>query len=301
MSQLVSTLRNLLDEADAHLAARRPQKARAGFERLLEHAQERADRPMAVIARAMLARLAVHRQALDEAEAFLDEARALSDPAHAESQGRLIAARIRLLVARSDPGLLEALRDYFTWADEREQWEELVDAAHLLAEHESDLQDAVQWLERGVDAARLHGVTEALGALYTHLASLHERLGSARDALRSHEAALSTHEKYGNVRDQVGAGWAVGASAVVVEDWPLAQQKLEQALSRAEGESTAQGFVPVVLAELATVYAAAGDMIEARRAMQRALETARQQDLPTWWPERWSAMVRQSDALDARF
>ena len=98
MSQLVSTLRNLLEEADAHLVARRPQKARAGFEALLQQAQERADRPMVVIARAMLARLAIHRQALTEADDLLDQASAWLDTDHFESHGRLLGTRVRLQI-----------------------------------------------------------------------------------------------------------------------------------------------------------------------------------------------------------
>ncbi|TNE90662.1 MAG: hypothetical protein EP330_07680 [Deltaproteobacteria bacterium] len=299
MSQLVSTLRSLLDEADGHLRARRPQKARSAYERLLEQAQERADRPMVVMARAMLARVAVQRRALDEAQAMLDEAASWLDPGHHESRGRMYAARVRWIAASGEPALHDTLREYLDWADRAEQWEEAVDASALLAEHAADTQDSVQWLERAIDIARLHGVSRRLGGLYTHLASLHERDGNGREALRAHQAARSAHLDHGDRQDQVRSTWAVGASAVSVEDWPLAQQRLEEALSLAEGEADVQGLVPVVLADLATVYAASGDVIEARRAMQKALDLAREQDLASWWPERWAAMTRQSDALDA--
>ena len=299
MSQLVSTLRSLLDEADGHLRQRRPQKARGAYEQLLEQAQERADRPMAVIARAQLARIAIARRATDEARALLDEAGSLVDPGHLESRGRLFAAEVRLVAVSEPEGITEALQQYFGWADDQACWEEAVDAATLLAEHASSPLDAVQWLERGVDIARLHGVSAPLGGLYTHLAAIHEREGDHRDALRAHEAARKSYAAHGSPRDQVSACWAVGAIAIAVEDWPLAQQRLEEARSLAEADPEAHGLLAVVHADLATVYAASGDVIEARRMLHRGLELARQHDLASWWPERWAAMARQSDELDA--
>lgn len=300
MSQLVSTLRSVLEEGDGHMAAQRPSRARSSYERLLERAQERADRPMAIIARAMLARIAVTRRALEEAADLLDQAEPLLDPDHHESQGRHRASQVRLLIAQPGPPPTEALRAYFDWSEQHERWEELVDASALLAEQASSAMDAIQWLERAIDTAQLHGVESRLGSLYTHLASLQERDGSAQEALRAHQSARTWHDKHGTAHDRVAARWAVGASALLLEDWPLAQQSLEEALSLGEPEPDSQTLLPVILADLATAYAASGDVVEAQRMLTRALKGAREHDLASWWPERWVAMSRQADDLDAR-
>lgn len=300
MGQLVSTLRSVLEEADAYLAGRRPGRARAQYEKLLEQAQDRADRPMAVIARAMLARLAISRRQLEEARHLLDEAKALADASHLESQGRLRGSEVRWRIAMPGEPVAEPLRAYFDWSDDHRRWEEAVDACSLLAEQAEAAFDAIQWLERGLEIARLHGVERPVGTLLTHLAALQEKEGAHKDALRAHEAALAWQERHGTPRDRVAACWAVGACAVILEDWPLAQQRLEQALSLAAEQPEAQNLLPVVLADLATTYEASGDVVEAQRTLTRALAAAREQDLATWWPERWAAMSRHADALAAR-
>ena len=84
MSQLVTTLRTLLAEADEHFHTRRPGRARSAYQALLETAQDRIDRPMAVVARSMLARISMQRHATDEARGLLADAAGSLDPNHLE-------------------------------------------------------------------------------------------------------------------------------------------------------------------------------------------------------------------------
>jgi hypothetical protein len=299
MSQLVTTLRSLLAEADLHFNGKRPAQARTAYEGLLESAQERGDHPMIVTARCMLARVAMQRRATDEARSLLADAAGTLDPNHFESHGRYRAALARLSVAEGPPESARSeLRHYLDWAESHSQWDEVIDASELLAEHAASVQEGREWLERAIDAASAYGVRQRLGHLYTHLAALHEVDGQHAHALESHQSALQWNEKNGSAREIVASCWAVGASALAVEDWPLARIKLEEALQKGELDEDCQDLVPLALSDLAAVQLATGDEIEARRLMLRAMEAAKEQDLATFWPERWSAMVQQADSLD---
>ncbi|MCO4745679.1 MAG: hypothetical protein KC912_12880 [Proteobacteria bacterium] len=299
MSQLVTTLRSLLAEADLHFHGKRPAQARTAYEGLLESAQERGDHPMAVTARCMLARIAMQRRATDEARSHLADAAGTLDPNHFESHTRYRAALARLSVAEGPPEAARAeLRHYLDWAESNAQWEEVVDAGVLLAENAASAQEGREWLERAIDAASAYGVRERLGHLYTHLAALHEVDGQHERALDAHQSALAWNEKQGSAREIVASCWAVGASALAVEDWPLARAKLEQALQLGESNEDCRDLMPLALSDLAAVQLATGDEIEARRLMLRAMDEAKEQDLATFWPERWSAMVEQAHNLD---
>ena len=298
MSQLVPTLRALLAEADGHMAARQPAKARKGFEDLLATAQEKADHAMTVIARSMLARIAVHRRAADEARAQLADAALSLDPRHLESHGRYRASLARLAVLEGPEEAARAeLRHYLDWAETEQRWDEAVDALDLLASHSGHGAEAREWLDHAVEIATMHGIHDQLGRLYTHLAALFEHDEKRDRALDAHQQALAAYRVHGSQREVVAGCWAVGASGLAMEDWPLARRLLEECLSRAENDGDCQDLVPLALADLAAVHECTGDEVEARRLLIDALEKAREQDLPTFWPERWAAMARQATRL----
>ena len=96
----------------------------------------------------------------------------------------------------------------------------------------------------------------------------------------------------------MGAGWAVGATAVRLEDWPLARQKLEAAITLAETEDSCQDLLAFALADLAKACEAAGDVIEARRLVLRAMTVAREQDIHRFFPERWQVIVSYARSLE---
>lgn len=296
MRALVTTLRTVLVQADVHFEAGRVPQARTGFEDLLERAQERTDRPMEVIARAMLARCHLKRRDPEAARTELDLAEHLVDPEHLESHGRYRAARARLAIEGGAPSATrEELRAYLRWAEDAGAAALVVDAALLLAAHDEDPEP---WLERAIDHALGTGVDKPLGHAYASLAALLDERERHEEALEAYQQALQWHRRAGSPRQVVAAGWAAGSVACRLEDHPLARTLLEDAVKGAEEAEDCGDLLALALADLAVVYEAAGDVIEARRLLIRSSALAREQDLPRFWPERWRSLVAHGKRLE---
>ncbi len=321
MSALVPTLRSLVDHADALYEAGRLAVARSAYEDLLERAQEKGDRGSEVIARCMLARCHLRRKDLDAARDAMHHARrGMPYAERPDVARRYQAANARLLVAeaeapqdRDDPygeasygrdpvgsaaGATEGLRDYLDWARENGAWEEAIDACCLLATTSRTNEDKASWLHMAADLAAEHELDALGGKVFHDLAVVLELLERHEDALEAWENAARRHAHTGTVRQQVSAAWAAGSIAIRLEDFALAQTRLERAAHDAEPTDDCGDLLALALADLAIVHELTGDVVEARRSLIRALALARENDLVSAWPERWRTMGEQARRLE---
>lgn len=322
MSALVPTLRSLVDHADALYDAGRVAAARTAYEDLLERAQEKGDRGSEVIARCMLARCHLRRKDLDAARDAMHHAR--RGMAYAERPDvarRYQAANARLIVAeaeappvdRDDPygepsydpdpagaaiRATEGLRDYLDWARENGAWEEAIDACCLLASTSRTNEDKASWLHMAADVAAEHELDALGGKVFHDLAVVLELLDRHDDALEAWENAARRHAQTGTVRQQVSAAWAAGSIAIRLEDFALAQTRLEKAVHDAEPADDCDDLLALALADLAIVHELTGDVVEARRVLIRALQLARENDLVSAWPDRWRTLADQARRLE---
>ncbi len=304
MSVLVTTLRSVLASADLHLAAGRIGPSRKAYEDLLERAQERTDRAMEVVARSMLSQCLLRTRDLEGARDQLQTAARILDPLHLESHARYRRSLCRLAVEEGLPNTVrDELRDYLAWAEDARSHAEVLDACLLLARISSP-EERIDWLQRGIDHALNFEIHGDLGAAYNELAAALDLAGSQPEALEAYQQSLAWHErnaelgKPGARRGVAGAGWAVGALANRLEEWPLARARLEDAKRVAEDFEGAADLLGLILAELAVVNEAAGDVIEARRLVLRALKAGREQSLSTVWPERWVSLCAYARHLE---
>jgi len=300
MSVLVTTLRSVLANADAHLAAGRLGASRRAYEDLLERTQARTDRAMEVVARSMLAQCLLRTRDVDGARDQLQSASRLLDPLHLESHARYRRSLCRLALEEGLPNTVEPeLRDYLSWAEEVRSHAEVLDACQLLARISSP-EERIDWLRRGIDHALNFEVHDTLGYAYNDL----DVAGSLPEAMEAYQQSLTWHEwnadrgRPGARRGVVGAGWAVGTLANRLEEWPLARTRLEEARKLAEEFEGAADLVGLILAELAIVYEAAGDVVEARRLVIGALKSGREQSLESVWPERWQSLCAYARELE---
>lgn len=322
MSALVPTLRSLVDHADALYDAGRVGAARTSYEDLLERAQEKGDRGSEVIARSMLARCHLRRRDIDAARDCMHHARrGLPYAERPDVARRYQAANARLLVAeaeapqtdRDDPygetsydrdrtaavtRATEGLRDYLDWARESGAWEEAIDACCLLAASSRTNEDKASWLHMAADIAAQHELDALGGKVFHDLAVVLEVLERHEDALEAWENAARRHAQTGTVRQQVSAAWAAGSIAIRLEDFALAQTRLEKAVRDAEPTDDCGDLLALALADLSIVHELTGDVVEARRALIRALALARENDLVSTWPDRWRTMGEQARRLD---
>jgi tetratricopeptide (TPR) repeat protein len=297
MRALVTTLRSLLADGDRHHEQGQTARASVAYERLLQAAQERGDRQMETIAKAMLARVLVKRRDLDGAEAHLkdSEGKVAEYPA---AEGRWRGSRARLIEATSPRDeAVAAFEEYLHWAQDRGVPDAVVDAATLLA-GASAPERRMRWLRLAIDHATDHGLERPLGRLYTHLAALLDQAGDHEAALAAYETAVPWHRQSGSVRDVVGALWAAGAAACRAEDWPTGRTYLDQAVEDGQGTDHCLDLVALSLFDLARVYEAAGDPIEARRLVIRGMALARDESLPQFWPDRWASMLEYARHLE---
>lgn len=293
----VTTLRTLLAEADRAFASGQVRSSLASAERLLSRAVERNDRLMTVSARALMARCHLLRRDLDAAADQLQAAGPLLDPDHVESTGRYQAAHARLVAAGPDPAESRAaLHAYLAWAEDADDAAHIADACLLLADVSGP--DATGWLERVVDVATLRGVHVLLGPAANRLADALDRDGRAPEALEAYRVALDAHRSYGTARQVAATAWAVGALAVRLDDPSLARATLEEALALAVVEPECADLEPRVLLELARVADDAGDRVEARHLILRAVRVARDHGLHAYWPDTWEDLVRFARGLE---
>lgn len=294
---LVTTLRSLLAQADAHFDSGRIAQARAAFEDLLERSQEKTDHAMEVVAHTMLAHVHLRRRDPEAARHEIGLAAERLDPNHLESHARYRAVLARLALADSAPEVArQELLDYLRWSEEVGAHGQTVDAALLLAEADRDDQRA--WLQRAIDSALENGVEDRLAGAYTSLGAVLDAAGRHEEALEAWEQAHAYQLRFGTPRQVVAAAWAVGALACKLEDWPLALSRLDEAVSGAERAEDCDDLLALALADVAKVYEAAGDVIEARRLLLRAATLARQQDLPRFWPDRWHDLLEHGRRLE---
>jgi len=298
MASLVPTLHTHLQRADGLWLAGRAKQARRAFEDLFQAAQERGDRAMEVVARSMLARMSLQVHAVDDARELLAAAGRALDPHHLDSHRRYRAALARLAVEQGPVSVArEEVARYLRWAQEVALGPEVLDASLLLADLVS-AGERVVFLQRGIDQARALGAEERLGHAYTVLAAALEQDDQPADALEAYAEAYRWHRASGTARGTVAAAWAVGSTALRLEDWARARDALREAQRRAEAADDCDDLLALLLADLAQVEAEAGDVVEARRLLLVALERGDEQQLGTLWPERWEAVRRQARALD---
>ena len=294
MPALVTTLNARLESAQALHESGRFGAALAAFEDLVGLAQERGDRPVEVVGRSMAARCLLRRRDAEGARQHLQAAGGLVDPVHLDAHASYRSALARLAVAEAD---IDALRSYLEWADNHAHAPSNVDACRLLAQQLHG-EERATWLERGEQEAEAAGLTAELGALRTELAAALEQVERIDEALAAYERALVAHRNGGSPRQVIGACWAVGATAVGLEDWPLARTRLEEAVQLGADAEEAFDLLALALGDLARVHEAAGDVVEARHLVLRAVKLARDQDLASLWPARWQGLVAFGRALE---
>lgn len=308
MTSLVPTLAALVRQADALHADGQYPKARRLYEDLVQRAQERADRVTESIARVMLARCMLRLRELDHAREELALAARITDPANVDGYARYRAALVRLALDEGPPDTSRReLREYRRWAEQAGSVPAALDAC-LLSAGVLPVEERVDWLERALDQARgqdadrdagdaVHASAE-LARAYGEYGSALDQVGKTDLALAAYQHAERIHRGLGRVRDGVASGWAAGALACRLEDWPLARATLEGAIRAAELTAECDDLVALALADLASVYEAAGDVIEARRLILRAMAMGREQHLAAVWPERWELIVAHARRLD---
>ena len=192
----------------------------------------------------------------------------------------------------------EGLRAYLDWARDAGAWEEAIDACCLLASTSRTNEDKASWLHMAADLAAQHELDALGGKVFHDLAVVLELLERHEDALDAWENAARRHAMTGTVRQQVSAAWAAGSIAIRLEDYALAQTRLEAAARAAEPTDDCGDLLALALADLAIVHELTGDVVEARRSLLRALVLARENDLVTNWPNRWRTMGEQARRLD---
>ncbi len=295
---LVTTLHVRLSEADSLLRRGRAGAARGVYEEVLERAQERADGVMEVMARSMLARCLMRLRDVEGARDQLEAAGRRLDEGHVVSFARYREAQARLAI-HDGPAqrALDELRDYLRWAEDMDVPESVLDACVLLGDH-SDSEERVSWLGRGIEHVVARGETSGLGGAYNRLGAALDHLGRSDEALEAYQGALSIHRMGDDGRSRAAAAWAVGVLACRVEDWPLARARLEEALGVAESDDRCADLVALVLGDLSRVYEAAGDVVEARRLILRALRLGREQHLGDFAPARWQGLLAIAQQLD---
>jgi tetratricopeptide (TPR) repeat protein len=298
VAALVPTLRSLLAQADAVFAEGRTPQARRAYEDLVQRAQEKPDRATEGMARAMLARCLLLLEGADAARVQLDLAERTVASGDVEARARFLSARVRLQLEEGPPAAARtALREYLAFAEDERRGHEILDACLLLSAG-APPKDRAEWLDRGISQAVELGADALLGRACGELAHALDQLEQGEAALEAYQQSLRWHRHRGRGRESVAAGWAVGALACRLEEWPLARSALEEAVAVGERLTDCEDLVAWALADLASVYEAAGDVIEARRILLRALARGREQQLGAQWPDRWDAMRRHARRLE---
>lgn len=300
MPALVPTLSSSLAAADALFHSGRVSVARKAYGELLERAQDKSDRATEAAARTMLAWCALRARDVEGARELLREVGQQVDPQHLDTYGRYRRVLARVAVEASEPGVARTeARDYLAWAEQTERGADALDACLLLARL-CEVDERVEWLERGIESALRAEAHEDLGRAYTGLAAALDQLEQHAEALQAYEQALrwqrASSDDPGS-RPVVAALWCVGAASTRTERWAQAQDHLEQALEGALANDTCLDLVGWIRSDLATVYEASGDEVAARREMIAALEVAHEQDLGALWPERYASMLQQAEHL----
>lgn len=297
MRELVPTLAAQVAQADRTFADGRVPAARRAYEELVQRAQDKHDRGTEVIARSMLVRCLLRMQQRDEARAELSLAARVVEPGH-PAYARYRSSLVRVAVDEGPPeSARRELVDYLRWGEETGSVEVLLDAAGLLAASLPPRERA-EHLERAIELVRALDPGADLAGVYVEWGSALDALGETEAALRAWTQALQGHAEQGRGRPTVAAGWAAGAAACRLEDWPLARGLLEEAIALGERQHDCEDLVALALADLSLVYEDAGDVVEARRLVIRALKKGREHHLASAWPERWAALHTQADRLE---
>lgn len=297
MRSLVPTLSRALAQADALFVEGQFPAARKQYAALMERAQDKLDRSTEAIARAMLAWCALKSRDFETAEDVLSRVDPLLQNGTMDAESRVRRVRIRLIAELEDRrSAQQACRDFLGWAEQHQRAEDALDACMLLASW-SEVEERVSWLERGLE--RSEGAPPAMAARgYTELGTALDQLDQPDDALRAYANALELYRSLGRSRALVAAEWAVGSSATRLEDWPLAQLRLEAALKSAGGRDDCSDLEVWIRGDLANVYESSGDVIEARRQILKALQYAEEQELGQLWPERYAVLRAQARLLE---
>lgn len=298
MPALVPTLNTLLGRADQLFEEARLAKALELYEQLLAQSQENLDRSTEVIARCRIAECFVIRNEPMVAQEQLERAKERMDENHIRVVARYRWAHIRWVLSTENAGAkVKALGEYIRWADASAQYALVIDGCRLMAEH-GETDDRISWLERALQVGQESQTTEHLGRISNDLAAALDGAGRPAEALETYEMALGWHRLRGTVRDQVGACWAIGSVALREEDFPLAFERLKEAITMAGNAPEHQDLAALALSDLARAYFETGDVIEARRLLLQAIDQARAVDLASTWNQAWQGMHSLASSLD---
>ena len=78
----------------------------------------------------------------------------------------------------------------------------------------------------------------------------------------------------------------------------MGRSLLDTAVAVAEQAGGCEDLIALALADLAVIHEASGDVVEARRMVLRAMNLAKEADLPHLWPARWSSILRYARRLE---
>lgn len=293
MPALVTTLTTRLQTATSLFDQGRLGAALTAYETLVSLAQERSDRTTEAMARAMAARCLLRRRDVEGAAAHMRALSIDADRLPLDVEACVVGSRVRLALAEGSADL----RAYLQWADEKSHTTSVIDACTLLAE-DADGEEKATWLERAVSESEVSGQMLKAGTLALELGGVLDALGRMEESVGAYRRACGHQRSHGSVRGAVSAAWAAGAVLVRLESWPQAREELDQAIELAQDHEDVRDLLALALAELAKVAEAAGDVVDARRLVIRAVALAREQDLPSLWPDRWRALVLYGRSLD---
>ena len=154
------------------------------------------------------------------------------------------------------------------------------------------------WLSRAVEEAEAAGRVRQAGMLALELGGILDADGRLEEAARAYGRAFEHQVTHGSPRGAASAAWAKGNVQARIEDDGEARVTLEEAVKRASAAEEARDILALALADLARVHEAAGDVVEARRLVIRAVGIAREEGLPSLWPERWRSLVAYGRSLE---
>jgi hypothetical protein len=273
--------------------------SRRAWEDLVQRAQDKRDRATEVVARSMLARCLLRMQQRDEARHELSLAARVVDPVHGPAMARYRGALARLAVEEGParrgpsgaarlPALGRGVPHRRAAARRREPAERRARAAGARRRPRARPRARSRARPRGRPRGDVRGV-----GLRPRRHRRHRARPDRVDRGADPPPGPGARPPRGRVR--LGR-WGRRVPPRGLAPRPHAARRC--AVGVPSGARGCEDLVALVLGDLSLVYEAAGDVVEARRLVLRALRTGREHHLASAWPERWAGLHAQARRLE---
>lgn len=299
MNQNESSAASLLQEADSVFQQRAYDKALEMYKKVAETARSEFNNSVEVEALSQMARMNLILGNHADGRSFLDEAKAKVSDSDPMGWSRYLGVKGRFeWKADSLEAAKKTFDDMYTYCNVNALYGRAVDAAHMVAIVSTDLNEQIEWAQKGIKAAEASESEQWLGPLWNNLGVTYHEHKMFDSALTAFEKAREYHWRFSGEVAKLFADYHVGMTYRLLGKLDEAGQWLRPVLAWAERIEN-HSAIGQACEDLGEIEIARGNKAEGLKFLKRARDEYKAAGFDQSWEEIWSSINKRITELES--